>query len=150
RMAQSAIGSPFREFDFCHQGGFRPMRPLICFRPRMKRTRGGLNLTQQLIDARQLCVTESGARMTGIAQHGALIHAQQQSAKKRRRIARLCPSTDDKLLPLHDFELSPLRTSTPGTIGGFGSLGDQPFPAPLQRTWIEDASISRHEFAESK
>ena len=88
--------------------------------------------------------------MTGVAQHGTLIHAQQQSAKKRPRIARLCPSADDELLPLHDLELSPLCTSTPGAIRGFGSLGNEPFPAMRQGLLIEEASIRRYEFAESK
>src|SRR5262249_37524317 len=98
---------------------------------------------QQRRDTRQLLLIEAGACVTDIDELAVFVHAEQQRAEVRPRVARFGPAGDDELLLVLQLELAPCGAATPGFIERAGFFRDQSFPAFFLRARVQLARVAR-------
>src|SRR5207253_2421152 len=151
RVPQPAVGGPFGEFDLRDQLGSHPMCALVRFRPPAKRTFFRFARLQELHHAGELFFVEARSRVTDVDQISVLVvHAEQQRPEVRPRLPRLGPPADDELLLVDDFQLTPVRRPLARLVLRIGALGDEAFPAVVERLFVERAAVAALHRAETQ
>ena len=119
------------------------MCALVRFRPPAKRTFFRFARLQELHHAGELFFVEARSRVTDVDQISVLVvHAEQQRAEARPRLPRLGPPADDELLLVDDFQLTPVRRPLARLVLRIGALGDEAFPAVVERLFVERAAVA--------
>src|SRR2546430_1881690 len=80
----------------------------------------------------------------------ALVHAEQERAEVRARLAWLGPSADDEFLLVDDLDFAPVGRALARFVQRLRVLRDQPFPSALQRLLVERTSVAADDVADAQ
>src|SRR5262249_51544267 len=105
---------------------------------------------EELPDARQLLLIESGARVSDVLQRASLVDAEEQRAEVLARLSRLGPAADDELLLPHELQLAPRRAPSSALIRRARLLDDEALPAFRQRALVKRMPVAGGLLAETK
>src|SRR5206468_3789966 len=97
--------------------------------------------------ARELLFIEARSGMADVNQGRGtggwgFVDAEQQRAEVRARLTRLGPAGDHELLLVDDLDFPPVGRALAGLVQRVGVLGDQAFPAPLERFLVKRAAVA--------
>ena len=149
RMPQLVVGGPLREADLRDEIGPHPVRRLVRL-DRARRTATSSSRAPSAASTRApVPSVESGAGVADVLQPPAFLHAEQQRAEVLPRLARLGPAADDELLLLDELDLAPCGGTAARLVRGRRLLGDQSFPAFLDRPFVQRRRIVGHLLAEA-
>ena len=149
-MTQPGVSRPLGEPDLRHQLRLRPVRPLVRLRLHPEGRRQGLERTQPLHDPRQFLLVEAGAGVARIFERAVLVHAEQKGAEIRAHVPRLGPAADDEFLLADDLQLAPVGRPFAGLVRRVGPLGNQSFPAAIDRLLVQRLPVAARHRADAQ
>src|SRR3954451_17386853 len=97
-MAQLPVTGPFGEADLRHQGGTGPVDAIARQTARLERGRWNFERRELLRQAAQHLRAEAGADFAGVAEHAAMVVADEQRAQAGTSAFGLGIAADDELL----------------------------------------------------